>query len=133
MLCIGWVASAPELLKLVISVDGFESKADILSDETIEMMTPSKTHKGNAIGWRGTDGYGTWWRTGTLAGTSALIMRHKNEIDWVVLLNTSTINRSRIHNEISRTMFRALRNVKEWPDFDLFNYTALNSENRIDH
>ena len=129
----GWVASAPELLKLVISVDGFESKADILSDETIEMMTPSKTHKGNAIGWRGTDGYGTWWRTGTLAGTSALIMRHKNEIDWVVLLNTSTINRSRIHNEISRTMFRALRNVKEWPDFDLFNYTALNSENRTDH
>ncbi len=127
----GWVASAPELLKLVISIDGFESKADILSDETIEMMTPSKTHKGNTIGWRGTDGYGTWWRTGTLAGTSALIMRHKNEIDWVVLLNTSTRNRSRIHNEISRTMFKALRSVEEWPDFDLFNYTALNSENAL--
>jgi CubicO group peptidase (beta-lactamase class C family) len=127
----GWVASAPELLKLVISVDGFESKADILSDESIEMMTPSKIHKGNTIGWRGTDGYGTWWRTGTLAGTSALIMRHKNEIDWVVLLNTSTRNRSRIHNEISRTMFKALRSVKEWPDFDLFNYAALNSGNNI--
>jgi CubicO group peptidase (beta-lactamase class C family) len=127
----GWVASAPELLKLVMSVDGFDSKTDILSDETIEMMTPSKRHRGNAIGWRGTDGYGTWWRTGTLAGTSALIMRHKNEIDWVVLLNTSTRNRSKIHNEISRTMFRALRNVQEWPDFDLFNYTALNSDNSI--
>ncbi len=122
----GWVASAPELLKLIISVDGFESKADILSQESIEMMTPSKRNQGNTIGWRGTDGYGTWWRTGTLAGTSALIMRHQNEIDWVVLLNTSTKNRSRIHNEISRTMFKALRSVKEWPDFDLFNYAALN-------
>lgn len=122
----GWVASAPELLKLIISIDGFESKADILSDESIELMTPSKRNKGNTIGWRGTDGYGTWWRTGTLAGTSALIMRHQNEIDWVVLLNTSTKNRSRIHNEISRTMFKALRSVKEWPDFDLFNYAALN-------
>ncbi|MBN2213957.1 MAG: beta-lactamase family protein [Bacteroidales bacterium] len=122
----GWVASAPELLKLIISIDGFESKADILSDESIEMMTPSKKNKGNTIGWRGTDGYGTWWRTGTLAGTSALIMRHNNEIDWVVLLNTSTKNRSRIHNEISRTMFKALRSVKEWPDFDLFNYAAMN-------
>ncbi|HJX71626.1 MAG TPA: serine hydrolase domain-containing protein [Bacteroidales bacterium] len=128
----GWVASASELLKLIISIDGFESKADILSEESIEMMTPSKKNKGNTIGWRGTDGYGTWWRTGTLAGASALIMRHQNEIDWVVLLNTSTKNRSRIHNEISRTMFKALRSVKEWPDFDLFNYAALSSENHPD-
>jgi CubicO group peptidase (beta-lactamase class C family) len=125
----GWIASAPELLKLIISIDGFESKTDILSDESIDMMIPSKKSrvKGNTIGWRGTDGYGTWWRTGTLAGSSALIMRHKNEIDWVVLLNTSTKNRSRIHNEISRTMFKALRSVKKWPDYDLFNYAALNS------
>ncbi len=127
----GWVASAPELMKLIISVDGFESKADILSDETIDLMTPSKKHRGNAIGWRGTDGYGTWWRTGTLAGTSALIMRHNNDIDWVVLLNTSTSYRSRIHNEISRTMFRALRNVREWPEYDLFNHTSLNSASEI--
>ena len=125
----GWIASAPELLKLITSIDGFESKADILTDETIDIMTRSKKqNKGNTIGWRGTDGYGTWWRTGTLAGTSALIMRQKNETDWVVLLNTSTKKRSRIHNELSRTMFKALGSVSKWPDYDLFYYSALNSE-----
>ncbi|MFO7656137.1 MAG: serine hydrolase domain-containing protein [Bacteroidales bacterium] len=116
----GWIASAPELLKLIISIDGFESKADILSERTINMMTQTEKVRGNTLGWRGTDGYGTWWRTGTLAGTSALVMRHKNDISWVVLLNTTTKNKSKIHNEISRTMFKALRSVENWPETDLF-------------
>ncbi|MBN1599779.1 MAG: beta-lactamase family protein [Bacteroidales bacterium] len=118
----GWVASAPELVKLMVAIDGFESKPDILTKQTIEYMTKARSHTRKLIGWRGADGYGTWWRTGTLAGTTALIMRHSNEINWVVLLNTTTKNRSHIHNQLSQTMYRALRSVDEWPDFDLFNY-----------
>ncbi len=128
----GWVASAPELLKLVISIDGFESKADILSESTIDMMTHTDKKGGITLGWRGTDGYGTWWRTGTLAGTAALVMRLKNGITWVVLLNTTTDNKSHIHNEISRTMFKALRTVNDWPDFDLFAYNnTFNNANNL--
>ena len=127
----GWVASAPELLKLIISIDGFESKADILSDRSIDMMTHTKEDGGHTLGWRGTDGYGTWWRTGTLAGTAALVMRLKNEITWVVLLNTTTDNKSHIHNEISRTMFKAIRTVKVWPDFDLFAYNSFDGNSNI--
>jgi CubicO group peptidase (beta-lactamase class C family) len=117
----GWVASAPELAKLMVAIDGFESRTDILNEETIQYMTQSKGLSRKLIGWRGTDGYGTWWRTGTMSGTSALIMRHKNEVNWVMLVNTSTPKRSKIHNNISRTMFQALRKVEEWPGTDMFN------------
>jgi CubicO group peptidase (beta-lactamase class C family) len=127
----GWVASAPELAKLMIAIDGFESRPDILSDKTIEYMTHAISHSNKLIGWRGSDGHGTWWRTGTLAGATSLIMRHKNETNWVVLLNTTTDKRSRIHNEISRTMFQALRQVDTWADYDLFHQdleASLDSE-----
>lgn len=118
----GWVASSTELARLMVAIDGFESRSDILSKKTIEYMTETKDVTRRLIGWRGTDGRGTWWRTGTLAGTTALLMRHNNDISWVVILNTTTKKRSHIHNEISQTMFRALHNVKKWPDLDLFNY-----------
>ncbi len=124
----GWVASPAELMKLILAIDGFDSRPDILRNETIEYMTASGKRSRKLIGWRGTDGYGTWWRTGTLSGSSALVMRHKNEINWVVLFNTSITKQSSIHNELSRTMFTALRTVDEWPDQDLFNkYTNSNT------
>ncbi len=117
----GWVASAPELAKLIVAIDGFDSRPDILSKKSIEYMTMAKEHTHKLIGWRGSDGYGTWWRTGTLSGTTALVMRHGNGINWVVLMNTTPKKRSRIHNELSQTMFRALRSVDEWADYDLFH------------
>lgn len=121
----GWVASAPELIKLLVAIDGFKSRPDILTDESIKLMTNTSHYK-LIIGWRGTDGFGTWWRTGTLSGTTALAMRNRDEINWVVLLNTSAKRKSRIHNDLSKTMFSVLRNVEEWPEVDLFNYYAKN-------
>jgi CubicO group peptidase (beta-lactamase class C family) len=118
----GWLASAPELAKLMVAIDGFDSRPDILSYRTTNYMTKTQRHTQKLIGWKGADGYGTWWRTGTLSGTTALIMRHANETNWVVLLNTTNSKRKRIHNELSRTMFKALRGIDVWPSYDLFNY-----------
>jgi CubicO group peptidase (beta-lactamase class C family) len=123
----GWVASAPELAKLIVAIDGFDSRPDILSKRSINYMTRAKKHTRKLIGWRGTDGYGTWWRTGTLSGTTALVMRHGNGINWVVLMNTTPKKHSRIHNELSQTMFRALRSADEWADYDLFHSETLAS------
>jgi CubicO group peptidase (beta-lactamase class C family) len=130
----GWVASAPELAKFMVAIDGFESRTDILSEESIRYMTHSKGLSRKLIGWRGTDGYGTWWRTGTMSGTSALLMRHKNGLNWVILINTSTPKRSKIHNSISHTMFQALHSVEEWPGTDMFNIEPEdNSEELADY
>lgn len=118
----GWVASSTELSKLVVAIDGFNSRSDILSESTIKYMTDIRNKHRTLIGWKGTDGRGAWYRTGTLAGTTALLMRHNNDITWTVIFNTTTKKRKQIHNEIARTMFKALHQVKEWPDMDLFNY-----------
>jgi len=116
----GWVASAPELIKFLTAVDGFSEQPDILSKESVAMMSdPSDAGKG-LYGWRGSDKYGTWWRTGYLTGSSALIVRQPDGLNWVMLTNTSTYKDSRIHRYTSRMMFRAVNQIRQWPMMDLF-------------
>ncbi len=116
----GWVASAPELAKFLTAIDGFDEQPDILSHETIESMSdPGFAGKG-LFGWRGSDQYGTWWRTGYLSGSSALIVRQGDGINWVVMTNTSTYKQSRIHRYVSGLMFGSVGAVDNWPVLDLF-------------
>ncbi|KPK85475.1 MAG: hypothetical protein AMS27_07170 [Bacteroides sp. SM23_62_1] len=118
----GWVASPAELLKLVAAIDGFDTKPDILQPESIRMMTSRGRTGREMIGWKGSDGNGTWWRTGTLTGTSALVVRQSNGISWMVVTNTTTTRKSRIHSETSRMMFRVIAGIDSWPAYDLFEY-----------
>ena len=118
----GWVASPAEMLKLVVAIDGFDTKPEILKPESIRMMTSKGKYGRYLMGWKSTDGHGTWWRTGTLTGTSALLVRQNNGINWIVITNTTTIRKSRIHSETSRMMFRALASMDAWPVYDLFEY-----------
>ena len=118
----GWIGSPIEVLKLIAAVDGRDSSPDILDTKTISLMTSRGRSGREMFGWKGSDGYGTWWRTGTLTGNAALVVRQNNDINWVILLNTSTSKRSRIHSELSRTMFHAVASVKKWPEYDLFEY-----------
>ena len=120
----GWIGSAAEVLKLGVAIDGFNSSPDILLSGSIEEMTNSRSGRYNMIGWKGSDGKGTWWRTGTLAGTSALMVRQNNGITWIILMNTTTWKHSRIHSETSKIMFRAISSIREWPEYDLFDYYA---------
>ncbi len=120
----GWIGSPADVLKLAVAIDGYNSSPDILMPETIGTMTNSRNNRYDMIGWKGTDGSGTWWRTGTLTGTSALIVRQNNGINWIIVTNTTTWKRSRIHSETSKTMFRAIYSVNNWPEYDLFDFQA---------
>jgi CubicO group peptidase (beta-lactamase class C family) len=116
----GWVASAPELAKLLTVLDGFDNQPDILKKETIMMMTDPKTAGNGLFGWRGVDGHGTWWRTGSLSGTTALVMRLQNGVNWVVLLNTSAYQENRLHSRLSYTMISSVYRTEKWPELNLF-------------
>lgn len=120
----GWIGSPAEMLRLAVAVDGCNSSPDILLPETIKKMTDGAGGRYSMIGWKGGDGRGTWWRTGTLTGTSALMVRQNNGLNWIIVMNTTSWKRSRIHSETSKTMFRALSRVPEWPEYDLFDYQA---------
>ena len=117
----GWVASAPELIKFLTAIDGFSEQPDILSSETIALMSDSDLAGKGLFGWRGSDNYGTWWRTGYLTGSSALMVRQNDGINWVVMMNTSTYKHSRIHRYVSQMMFGAVNRVNDWPLIDLFS------------
>lgn len=116
----GWLASAPELIKLITAVDGFPEQPDILKEETIDLMVNRNLAGYGLYGWRGNDGNGTWWRTGYLDGSTAVVVRQNNKINWVILLNTSTYKKSRIQRYLSSTMFGAVNSVDLWPDLNLF-------------
>ncbi len=124
----GWVASAPELIKFLTAIDGFPGQPDILLPETIQLMSDPQLAGKGLFGWRGTDRYGTWWRTGYLTGSSALMVRQKDGISWVVMINTSTYKHSDIHRYVSSLMFGAVNRVNHWPAIDLFSMESVSPD-----
>lgn len=118
-----WIATAPDLMKFLLAVDGFDTRKDILSDESIRFMTDTRNNYA-PVGWKTTIYDGTWWRTGTFPGTACMLKRQPDGMAWVVLLNTSAWNGPEISSDINYMMARALYQVKKWPDADLFNFSV---------
>lgn len=84
-----WAASTPELALLVASIDGRPEVPDIISKESVDQMTEYFDESTYSLGWNDTkDGY--WTRTGTFAGTSALIKYFPDGECWIFISNTST-------------------------------------------
>jgi len=118
-----WVATAPDLMRLLLAVDGFENPKDILSPESLEFMTD--VYNGYApVGWRATLTNGTWWRTGSFSGTTAMMKRMPDGTAWVVLMNSSGWNGPELTSDIDQMMARFLQRVNQWPETDLFSYSA---------
>ncbi len=118
----GWLASALDLMKLMVVIDNNPKIKDILSPESIREMTQVDPTGLDPLGWRTTNENGEWWRTGTLPGTSALIKRQANGISWVILTNTSNYKGPRLAVEMDRVMSRILLKVDRWPNYDLFAF-----------
>ncbi|MBI9060622.1 MAG: beta-lactamase family protein [Marinilabiliaceae bacterium] len=115
----GWIASSTDLMKLMLALDGFSSVPDILSESSINRMVEPLIPGYSPLGWRHIKKDG-WYRTGTLAGTSALMVRHDNGISYVVLVNTGSWKGPQLANDIHKEMERGLKIIKEWPDYNLY-------------
>jgi len=85
-----WVASVPELMLLVASIDGRPEIPDILKKESVEEMTRYYDDATYALGWNDTKPGVGWTRTGTFSGTSALIKYFPDGECWIFVTNTST-------------------------------------------
>lgn len=118
----GWIASSIELLRLLSAIDGFSEREDILSAESIETITtPRKSHL-SPLGWRDVNSKDEWWRTGTLAGSSAILMRRPDNICFVMITNSSNWRGSRFSQDMKYMLDKAIDQVQEWPQHDLFEY-----------
>jgi CubicO group peptidase (beta-lactamase class C family) len=115
-----WLATAPDLMRLMLAVDGKDTRPDILSTESIRFMTDS----GNGyapVGWKSTVDNGTWWRTGYFPGTTAMLKRQPDGYSWVVLCNSSAWNGPEVYSSINNMMSKVIAQIDMWPDYDLFN------------
>ncbi len=115
----GWVASPVELLRFVASIDGCPVIEDILSPESVEIMTASDDEIA-PIGWASTDGE-QWIRTGSMAGTTAIIKKQRDGYTWVFLTNKSPWIAYKLNNYASVYISKAIAKVKEWPVQNLFD------------
>jgi CubicO group peptidase (beta-lactamase class C family) len=119
----GWLASSTDLLKFMLAIDGMNIPDDILSNESIEKMTTPQKAYLDPIGWRGVKSH-SWYRTGTLAGTSALMVRRDDGISYVVLFNSSTWKGPMLSTDIRRMMDRAISKMPEWPEYNLLDLAS---------
>jgi CubicO group peptidase (beta-lactamase class C family) len=116
-----WIATAPDLMRLLLALDGFDNFPDILSPESIAYMSSQVNGEG-PIGWKSTSGNGTWTRTGSFPGTSGMMRRLPDGTAWVVLFNSSAWNGPQVQSYVSSAMSRFIRQFKESPTVDLYDY-----------
>jgi D-alanyl-D-alanine carboxypeptidase len=84
----GWLATATDLARFLVHVDGFTGVADILAGSTETTMTTGSAGNPNyACGWA-VNSAGNWWHNGSLPGTTTGVIRGNNGFNWVMLTNT---------------------------------------------
>ena len=115
----GWVASAIDLIRFAVHVDGFPGKLDILNSASIQTMTTASTaNSGYARGWA-VNAARNWWHGGSLPGTSTIMVRTSGRFCWAALTNTRRPD-SGIGGELDQMMWNVIGKVTSWPAFDLF-------------
>lgn len=115
----GWTGSTVELARLVCSINGTGPVPDILDPFSIQQMTVYYDDDTYALGWLDCRPDGEWTRTGSFAGTSALIKTFPDGECWILVTNTSTWRASRFTRNTSalcknlRGRFSALLPVRD--------------------
>lgn len=109
----GWLASAADLVRFAVRVDGQAPERNILKPATIkEMTTPSAAAAYYAKGWS-VNKYNNWWHNGALPGTSTIMVRTGTDFCWAALANTREINAD-TGLAIDQMMWNVVKNVKSW-------------------
>ena len=111
----GWIATAIDLVRFGVRVDGFPSKPDILTPESITKMTAgSPANGGYACGWS-VNPSNNWWHNGSLPGTFSILVRTSSGLVWAALINTRNND-----PDLDGMMWQLVNGVKAWPGHDLF-------------
>ena len=85
-----WCGSPAEIARFVASIDGHPGVPDIISEDAQQQMVAYYDKEIFSLGWNDTHPNKGWKRTGTLAGTSALVKHYPDGECWILITNTST-------------------------------------------
>jgi CubicO group peptidase (beta-lactamase class C family) len=114
----GWIATATDLTKLLVRLDGFPNPTDLLTPASIRLMTSaSSINPGYACGWA-VNRQPNWWHGGSLPGTATLAVRTASGMCWSVLTNTRGSHPSEpsksLDLALDRMMWELARSVPAW-------------------
>jgi N-acyl-D-amino-acid deacylase len=132
----GWIASAVDMVRFAAAFDS-PSRCRILSADGVGTMferpADAAGHDAQgkpkdvyyACGWNvrraGKDGRNTW-HTGSLDGTSTLLVRRTDGLDWAVMFNCRDgAGGKQIAGAIDPLVHKAADAVADWPRVDHFN------------
>jgi CubicO group peptidase (beta-lactamase class C family) len=110
----GWIASSTQLVQFLNHVAGAPGIPALLKPETIRLMTtPAPAYpEGDARyarGWMVSEnGHGSWWHSGSLPGSTALMIRNPDASCSAALCNT----RSQPHQEMDTALYEMLQNME---------------------
>lgn len=126
-----WVASTPELARLVASIDGRSEIPDIISKRSVNEMTCYYDDKTYPLGWLRTYADNSWTRTGSYAGTSALIQYYPDGECWIFVLNTSNSHGSSF-SRYTKALSKELREAYDYllPTRNLFKPVSKKKKKR---
>lgn len=103
-----WCGSPAELCRFVAAIDSRDEIPDIISKESVAAMTEYFDPETYSLGWNDTKPDGEWTRTGTLAGSTALIKCYPDGECWIMLTNTGTY-RGPYFSKHTATLFKKCR------------------------
>lgn len=100
----GWVASAPDLLRVVACIDGYEGVPDLLSGKSISLMAEADNEDKHSMtrGWAEIEEDGSWVRTGTLSSSHAYVRLFPDGRCWAILTNSGNWRGARFTRDMSR-------------------------------
>jgi len=109
----GWLATARDLAAFASHVDGHAPGRNILNPASIrEMTAASPANSGYAKGWC-VNRFPNWWHTGSLPGTTTIMVRTASGFCWAALANARE-NPDKTREAIDAMMWNLVRQVKSW-------------------
>ena len=116
----GWIASSTQLVQFLNHVAGAPGIPALLKPATIQTMTtPAPAYPPGqaryARGWMVRDnGAGNWWHSGSLPGSTTIMVRTATGMCWAALTNTRTQPSNEIDTALDQMMWNMVRTVPAW-------------------
>jgi len=115
--CGGWIGTPGDLTNFFVHIDGFKDRDQLLSDDTLRVMTtPSAANpryaKGLFIDRR--DGRDNWWHTGLLDGTTTVSVRTGGDFCWSAFANAGGGGSDDFTRGLGALMWNMARAVPGW-------------------
>jgi CubicO group peptidase (beta-lactamase class C family) len=102
----GWLATAPDLVRFVTHLN-------LLRPQSVaEMTTGTPANPGYACGWA-VNRVPNWWHTGSLPGTTSIMVHTASGFCWAALLNSREAS-GHTGGALDEMMWEMVRKVKGW-------------------